>query len=131
MTNFLNLDFEKESFYECLSCSEAITNPLCHNCLGEEVKTWLGFYPDLKRKFLPLLKKYIQEVNNSAMGAVNCVSCKKKKAALCPYCFTEGVLSLLKKSKTDKNIIGDFLSIFNFDLKHEGYIQDAISEGLY
>lgn len=80
---------------------------------------------------LPKLKRYIHEVNNSALGAVSCASCKKKKAALCPYCFTEGVLNLLKSNKTDKNIVGDFLTIFNYDSEQEGYIGDAIKEGLY
>ncbi len=79
----------------------------------------------------PKLNNYVKEVNNNIIESVNCVSCKKKKAALCPYCFTEGIFNMLKKANIDKMIIMDFLSIFNFDLKHEGYIKEAIKNGLY
>jgi hypothetical protein len=115
----------------CNQCNQAITNPLCHNCLGEDIESWLSFYPNLKRNLLPKIKKYIKQVNNSALNAVNCISCKNKKAALCPYCFTEGVFNILKKNKIDNQVIGDFLTIFNFDQEHEGYIKEAIKSGIY
>jgi hypothetical protein len=130
--------FERENMHEdniinslCMQCSEAITNPICHTCLGKEIEKWLSFYPNVKKNIMPHLKKYIRKVNNSAFSAVDCVSCRKRKAALCPYCFTEGILNLLKKNNVDKFVLGDFLSIFNFDMKHEGYIHEAIEEGLY
>lgn len=129
------LQFEQyeyhERFYECQQCSEPITNPLCHDCLGNHIIKWLSFYPSAKKKLLPKIKKYIREVNNTALGAVNCVACKNKKAALCPYCFTEEIFNMLKREKTNKMIIMDFLCIFNFDLKHGGYIAEAAKEGLY
>jgi len=126
--------FEREHLNNkeiCGQCAEPITNPLCHNCLGKEISQWLSFYPNLKRNLMPKIKKYVKEVDNSAINSLNCVSCKNKKAALCPYCFTEGILNLLKKNNVDKFVLGDFLTIFNFDMQHEGYIQDAIEGGLY
>jgi hypothetical protein len=80
---------------------------------------------------MPKLKTYIKDVSNNTLNSVNCVSCAKKKAALCPYCFTEGIFNMLKRSNIDKMVVMDFLSTFNFDLKHEGYIQEAIESGLY
>lgn len=122
---------ERENLYECPQCSEAITNPLCHDCLGDGVKQWLGFYPDIKKKIVPQLGKYIKEINNLTMASLNCVSCNKKKAALCPYCFTEGVYHLLKKNKVNVHVMGDFLTVFNFDLEKAGYIKDAIEDNIY
>jgi hypothetical protein len=135
-TKFLS-GFEREQLhglsnsYDCMQCREPITNPICHDCLGKQVASWLAFYPSIRKKMMPKLKSYIKEVNNTAVAAVRCASCSKKKAALCPYCFTEEIFNMLKRSRVDKMIIMDFLSIFNFDLKHEGYIQEAIKEGLY
>jgi hypothetical protein len=126
--------FEKEQQYNnslCLQCTQPITNPICHSCLGEGMIKWLSSYPSVKKTIAPKIKKYIQDVNNSASHAVNCMSCNKRKAALCPYCFTSGIFNLLKKNKVDKFVIGDFLTIFNFDMEHEGYIGQAIDEGLY
>lgn len=137
MTNKFLTGFERETLqmlneeYQCSQCSEPITNPICHDCLGRQINSWLGLYPNIKKKMAPKLKTFINEVNNEATSSINCASCSKKKAALCPYCFTEAVYNMLKKSKIDKMVIMDFLCIFNFDLKHEGYIQDAINGGLY
>jgi hypothetical protein len=125
--------FEREFLqeYNCPACSEPITNPVCHDCLGNQIGEWLRFYPNVRKKMIVKIKDYVRQVNNEANTALNCVSCNSKKAALCPYCFTEAVYHLLKKSKIDKMIIMDYLSTFNFDLKHEGYILDAEDEGLY
>ena len=127
--------FEREHLnnevYECMQCSEPITNPICHACLGNQIKTWLNLYPSVKKKFNPKLSNYIKEVNNNTINSINCVACGKNRAALCPYCFTEAVYNMLKKSKIDRMAVMDFLSTFNFDLKHEGYIQEASEEGMY
>ena len=125
--------FEREltQDFDCVQCSEPITNPICHDCLSNEILKWMNFYPSVKKKMASGVKGYTKEVHNLELGGVNCSACKSKKAALCPYCFTEGIFNMLKKKSIDKMIIMDFLSTFNFDLKHEGYIQDAISEGLY
>lgn len=135
-TKFLT-GFEREKLqglqqtYDCIACKEPITNPLCHSCLGKQISGWLSLYPNIKKKITPKIKKYIQEVDNAATSSISCVACKNKKAALCPYCFTEEIFNMFKRSKIDKMVIMDFLSTFNFDLKHEGYINEAAAEGLY
>ena len=80
---------------------------------------------------MPKIKSYIREVNNIALASMGCVSCKTKKAALCPYCFPEGVFHILKKNKVDKSVIGDFTNVFNFHLEHKGYIADAEKAGMF
>jgi hypothetical protein len=133
----LSPDFERDTLqtsyedYSCAQCLEPITNPLCHECLGNQVHCWLGLYPSIKKKMQPQLKKYVVDVNNNVLQGIKCASCRKKQAALCPYCFSEGIFNMLKKNRVDRMVIMDFLSTFNFDLKHEGYIREAINEGLY
>lgn len=134
MTSKFLTGFERDNLpkaYQCMQCSEPITNPVCHSCLEAQITSWLSFYPSVKKKMLPKLKAYVKEVNNNIIDSINCASCSKRKAALCPYCFTEGVFNMMKRSKIDRMVVMDFLSTFNFDLKHEGYIHDAITEGLY
>jgi len=133
ITQFKYPGFERELLhenYECMNCLQPITNPLCHNCLGMQIASWMSLYPSVKKKMLPKLREYLKEVNNNTLSGVACTSCGKK-AALCPYCFAEAVFNILKKSKIDRMVIMDFLSTFNFDSNHEGYIKDAIAEGLY
>jgi len=130
MANQFLSGFERENQYNCMQCCEPITNPICHNCLAKDILKWLSFYHNVKKAITPKINKYLIQVNNEEIGSLNCVSCSKK-AALCPYCFTEGIFSLLKRSNVNKNIIGDFLHIFNFDLHKEGYILNASEEGLY
>ena len=137
MTKNFITGFERETLqglnseYDCIQCKQPITNPICHSCMGNEINKWLGFYPSVKKKMMFKVKKYVQEVNNSAVSSIGCVSCKSKKAALCPYCFTDGIFRMLKHNNVDKMVIMDFLSIFNFDMCHEGYIAEAAEQGLY
>ncbi len=129
--------FERETLqnpsksFECPQCFEPVTNPICHDCLGNQILAWLGLYPSIKKKIASKLMRYKQEVGNFTLRGINCASCGKKKAALCPYCFTEEIFNMLKRSKIDKMVIMDFLCIFNFDAGHQGYIAEAVKEGLY
>lgn len=119
--------FERDTIqqaYECMQCMEPITNPICHNCLSSQIAKWLAFYPSIKKKMLPKLKNYTIEVNNNVVSSIECASCKKNNAALCPYCYVEGVFNILRKSNIDKMVIMDFLSTFNFDAGHEEYYKE-------
>ena len=52
-TKFLT-GFERENTlqgtYDCMQCSQPITNPICHECLGNQIVSWLGLYPNIKKK---------------------------------------------------------------------------------
>ncbi|MDP1729423.1 MAG: hypothetical protein Q8L27_04430 [archaeon] len=127
-TKFLT-GFERDTLqqaYECMQCLEPITNPVCHSCLSNQINKWLSFYPSVKKKMMPKLKDYTQEVNNNVISSINCISCGESNVALCPYCFIEGFFNVLRKNKVDKMIIMDFLSTFNFDLGHEEYAKNLM-----
>lgn len=115
----------------CILCSEAVYNPLCHDCLAKQVKAWLSSYPDIKKRMLPKISSFVKEVNDLIIDLTICVACRQNKAALCPYCFSDRIFRMLKKEKIAPSVIGDFLSTFNFDFDHTGYIKEAENEGLY
>jgi len=127
INNYLTINSENA----CVLCSEVIYNPICHECLAKQVKTWLSSYPDVKKKITPKINSFVKEVEDLVIDSVVCIACKKKKAALCPYCFCDRIFRILKKEKIDPLIIGDFLSTFNFDFDHTGYIKEAEEDGLY
>ena len=125
-----NLTQQPERFYECIACNEAIFNPLCHNCLAQQLEVWLTSYPDLKQRLMPKIKAYLRDIENSIVEATNCVACHNQKAAVCPYCFTELVLDKLKELQVNKTIKREFLQFFNFDFEHTGYTKDAEELGM-
>ena len=111
----------ERQFYECLLCKEAIYNPLCSDCLALQIQAWLSQYPDLEKRLFPSVNKFIQEIHNETSEALTCVACSEKKAAVCPYCFTEFVLGQLKKLDVNKQILREFIRFFNFDYDGTGY----------
>ena len=127
---YFNKIHEHERFYECLVCNEAIFNPLCPTCLAGQVEVWLTSYPDLSKKIMPYIRHYLQEINNEIIEATACVACGNKRAAVCPYCFTYRVLSLLKKLQVNNQVLREFLQFFNYDFEHTGYSEDAEKLGV-
>lgn len=110
--NFTYNGFETEQQNECVACSETIINPICHNCLAEQLEVWLAYYPDLKKKLVPKIKDYVKNMNNSIVDATQCITCQSKKAAMCNYCFVDFILTQLKKVHVHNSIIGEFLRFF-------------------
>jgi len=118
--NFLT-GFEREKTGQ----SKKESLKVCHSCLAGRMQEWLGFYPNLKKQMAPKIKRYASQMDKEAAGNLLCSVCSSKKAALCPCCFTEAVLGMLKQNNTDKMVMMDFLSSFNFDL-HEDTIAGTI-----
>ena len=76
-----------EAHYLCDVCSEAVTNPLCPNCLAVEIEAWLTLYPNLRKELMPRIKAYLNRSNNKAVESTLCIKCGDKRAAICPFCF--------------------------------------------
>lgn len=123
---------ERERFYECLDCKEAVFNPLCPSCLTIQIEAWLSSlssYP-LKNKIIKRLKDYVEKTNNLVRKSTICVSCGKPKASICPYCFTNYVFNLLKEIQVHRIILKEFLQFFNYDFEHTGYSKEAEKLGV-
>ena len=121
--------FTDEPRFLCDACSEAITNPLCPNCLTTEIKAWLTLYPDLSNHLFPKLEAYLRDLETNPEESIRCIKCNKR-AVICPYCFTFYVLVELKKINANKLILKEFFEFFNFDLHHTGYSEEAEELGL-
>ena len=106
---------KEELVYECLSCHESISNPICPSCILKEFEVWVEKYPRIKKNVLPQLKKFLLGLNHFEHDSQTCVVCRKNSAYLCPYCFTEFILEILRENGTDKEVLKDYLQFFNFD----------------
>ena len=94
---------------ECVVCEQVITNPLCVDCLGEEIKSWLVE----KGKSSSIIKRldlFTQSLHSSE--GVSCVHCKGK-TRVCPSCYTKEVYELLKEELTREEL-EEYDLYFNF-----------------
>ena len=119
-----------EAHFLCDVCSEAVTNPICPSCLTTEIEAWLTLYPNLKQALLPRLTNFINKTEDRSLDSTECIICHNKRAAACPYCFTQKVLTELKKIHADKMILKEFFEFFNFDFDHNGYSKEAEDLGV-
>lgn len=77
----------------CMACGEAVTNPICPDCLARELEYWLN---DRSRQLLPELRKQTKEFKLMAYGRTHtCVLCNTKMN-FCSYCYIEYVYDWLK-----------------------------------
>jgi len=104
-----------ETHYMCDVCSEAVTNPLCPVCLTTEINAWLTLYPNLRKELMPKLNEYLKKIKEKITDSTKCIKCKNKRASICPYCFTDYVLTELKKLESSKIILKEFIDFFNFN----------------
>jgi len=120
---------------DCLSCREPIYNPLCPDCISREFKVWISKYPEeIKEEILSSLSKFLEDNSYLKGSSHKCIACGRNNVYLCPYCFTEFLFNLLKKSKStkiNKTLLGEFLMLFNFDFEHTGYYKDGEKLGIF
>lgn len=95
----------------CEECNEAITNPVCPDCLEKEVIAWLRERQreDLILKIndrMSLLKKQSRE----SECKVKCIICKTD-FGICSHCTSR---QLLKVFQREKRLINNFLTLFSY-----------------
>ena len=121
-----------EPQYMCGVCSQAVTNPICPFCLADQIDIWLTYsHPGLKEKISQKIKKYLDKVEDNIFDMTSCIKCGSSLAGVCPYCFTDFVLSLLKKIVADESVIKEFLEFFNYDEDHTGYFKEGVKLGVF
>ena len=102
----------------CVVCSEAITNPLCQDCLMDELNVWL------KREGVNLtrqLKKRTQEfkqMTNYSENQVDCISCKGIVSG-CAHCYISYVQEWL--TIVHPKLMKNFNLFFNYNLDNRPY----------
>ncbi|MFH0808777.1 MAG: hypothetical protein V1888_04145 [archaeon] len=114
---------------DCISCGEDIQHPICPNCLAKAFSTWTRKFPEhkqLKAKLNPLMKHH----NHTNAKSKPCVVCASP-VHICPLCFTTHLYSLVKEAGLGVLASTEFLFMFNFDFKHNGYYQELEAYGGY
>lgn len=91
---------------ECVVCEQVITNPVCPDCLEQEVKTWLY---EVKPELVAEAEDKTTDIAWKA-GSSTCILCKDKMT-LCPYCYLKHIESLVKY---DSKLKDQFQTFFNF-----------------
>jgi ferredoxin len=108
---------------ECVLCRETVTNPVCPECLAEEMAAWLGeSRPDLVDGLRLKTKGMAQHLFDDN----KCVLCGKD-LDVCSYCFTEHIFEWLLSLK-EHALLKEYMVYFNYDLGGKGYRLKAESE---
>ena len=105
----------------CVQCYEPITNPVCEACHRKEVIVWLADTGlDLKTRTL-ILSEINKSLPREAMNENRCILCGKNTLSTCSYCFFFISARALKKAGVKKDLIKNFLEIFNYRIGHSEY----------
>ena len=116
---------------KCLSCGEHITHPLCPECIADGFREWVLKFPNIVDEVLDKLDIFLVGHKKMHGKSKSCISCGKHQTYLCPYCFTEYLLDLLKEVGASVEAIGEFLFMFNYDFEHKGYYLEGEELGVF
>jgi len=117
-----------ENHSDCISCANAIVNPLCPHCISKQFSEWIKSHPELQRETSKKLKDFVNK-SEKRIGE-QCAVCGNK-VYICVYCFTDYLYQLVKEAGAGPKVLTEFLFIFNFDFKKIGYIHELEALGGY
>ena len=92
----------------CQLCMEAITNPICVNCLDRQLKTWF-----MGNKDYFAVSELRRDMELFESDGANCIICGET-SAVCSYCFGDEVFILLKER--DVGLSERFRDVFKLRL---------------
>ncbi|MBI5066523.1 hypothetical protein HZA97_09925 [Candidatus Woesearchaeota archaeon] len=92
----------------CNICNEAITNPVCSECLQLEIAQWLS---DFQAGEPEEVKAVTQLFEHFSTG-VNCIVCKKE-LNVCAHCYCEEAKNFVPKNHSEQ-----FKRTFDFELNN-------------
>ncbi len=94
----------------CIACQEAITNPVCQDCLEKEIEVWLR---KREPRLIPSLKKQTKEFKTITDYSNNlpCLFCKNNMNS-CAYCYTNFIEEWLRKKYP--RLVPEFKLFFDF-----------------
>ena len=123
--------FEIEFNPYCLSCSRYINHPLCPSCLSEGFLVWLKKAPHIEEEVRIKVIHFIGAHKHLEKSSSICVACNRNSTHTCPYCFTDFLYNVTKEAGAGVRHLSEFLFLFNFDFKHNGYSHDLEAFGGY
>ena len=111
----------------CISCNYAITEPLCANCVVDQVKVW--FYERrIKQKIIRQINSRLKDLLNyvdeldffvtpfedvSEDSIMKCIKCNEEMRLMCFYCVSNKTSQIVKNSLKSKEVIESFEESFN------------------
>ena len=96
----------------CIVCNEAITNPICPECLRKEMQYWVF---DKNPLLAGLFENKINFRTESYEEGTVCIFCGRKMN-MCAHCFCSDALELIKDKSYELG--KEFEEQFNFELKN-------------
>jgi len=95
----------------CVVCQEAITNPICPDCLHKEIEQWLL---DKNKSLVPKLRSYTGIFNSFRHEGTGCVICGSDMK-VCAHCYCSDIYELINEELREADA-EEFLFSFNFEL---------------
>ena len=86
----------------CIECGDSISNPICHECMQEEIIAWLVDTAYRKGMNVDKLKAAVAMKAKELWGypetGITCVTCGEG-LLICSYCFIRHVESVFNREK--------------------------------
>ena len=98
-------EYMGRSEHRCMECDEAISNPICSECLASRMRMVIG---EENRRLARAIKGIVTS------GATVCLFCGKE-VGVCAHCFSQDVLEYLEEKNMPLAAL--FKSQFDFDLR--------------
>lgn len=105
---------------KCVICDEAITNPICPECLEREIMCWIG---EIKPSLIPILMNVGDAVKSYTHDNTSCAICSETMN-VCPHCYCFEIFSWLNENGY-KQIGLKFLDQFNYELDYRFDVKTA------
>jgi len=88
----------------CPICNEAISNPICINCLEQELLNWAR---DQDKKLVTGIRKLRNSLDVFDLGEERCIKCNAEMN-ICSHCFLTEVPKIIR----DENLKNIFRKSF-------------------
>jgi len=100
----------------CVECYKALSNPVCFDCMKEELVEWLreeNLDFEERKKIFHMINVFFD--NYSYLNySVDCIICGRKRPTLCNNCFRRFTALLLQKIKVNREDLRKFMTIFTY-----------------
>jgi len=95
---------------DCIACNQAITNPICQECLYRDIEGWLKRRNP--RLLLSLRRKTVEYIKlGDYSNNIECIYCEKKMNA-CAFCYIHFVEEWIYKKYP--RLLAEFKRYFDF-----------------
>jgi len=92
---------------ECVLCEEIITNPICIDCVENEMEMWLV---ERRPSLIGELQTKTNEINLSHRGT-NCIICKNDMS-ICTICYRKHIFTWISRYP---ELLSEFKVFFTLD----------------